>query len=754
MAHPKSYHDEDPEGVSFQRPSSDEVTTAPSATGQQRRRPHILLWVTALVVALALLSALHKASCLGEHQPATSASVSGHHPHNLWQSIRSRAAQNDGPPTAPTSPAPAPTRTVLKNFEVAQPVRMPDGPADSDGSTRHGNEYSPKLCTVLLMRRDFAWSYGDPFIGNYTPPDCPFNRVVLNFSSVSVGRQYDRLAVMYFGDTEVWRTSTAQPTVPPGISWIYLKDMTQYMYFWKRPQKVIFDLGNLINDKYTGIFNTTMTAIFYSDPNPLPASKAQQAPPSDLILPISARLSSANSPSVFTLPSQRAVTTFPAGTLPRNIRRAVVSLSTTGQASEEFFWSNVLESDTAAFAGDGDELLPGLSPFREVQLYIDNQLAGVSWPFPVIFTGGVVPSLHRPIAGIQAFDIKEQEIDISPWLPLLCDGEEHTIEIKIAGVGKDGKLTDEVGDNWVVTGKVFIWLDYDRRDEHACMKDDSCITTGLKQPVITAPEPEIVSSSEAKLDWQSIKNETLEYSIVVKRRIEIRGQVSAFMGKERIQEVKWVQELAYSSQGMISQYGFHSINDLAIEGRDEAGFISNDLEKGNQRGGYEVLYQYPLFVNSSYAVSEQGNLSIWAHAIQGRQVEVDGWGGGVVFPTGLEAFDTKYTRSKLYTIKEGTAEFRQTGDGMSSTGWGESSQEFEFTGDGEELYWRSVGAMNGSVIYDRKRMGGDVIVGGPRKVSQVTLSHGDGIYTSQTLGYDSGEAVAKGLRVFLKEKEV
>jgi len=39
--------------------------------------------------------------------------------------------------------------------------------------------------------------------GNYTPPNCKFNRVVLNFTSVSHGRQYDRLAIMYFGDTEV-----------------------------------------------------------------------------------------------------------------------------------------------------------------------------------------------------------------------------------------------------------------------------------------------------------------------------------------------------------------------------------------------------------------------------------------------------------------------------------------------------------------------------------------------------------------------
>jgi hypothetical protein len=92
--------------------------------------------------------------------------------HNLRsQTVNSRFpaldvldVQNVDAATSTTSAA-APERTVLKTFEVDQPVLMPDGPAESDGSTRSGNDYSPELCTVLLMRHDFAWSYGAPFVG-------------------------------------------------------------------------------------------------------------------------------------------------------------------------------------------------------------------------------------------------------------------------------------------------------------------------------------------------------------------------------------------------------------------------------------------------------------------------------------------------------------------------------------------------------------------------------------------------------------
>jgi len=79
---------------------------------------------------------------------------------------------NEDDPTTATSSAAAPTRSVLKTFEVAQPVLMPDGPAESDGSTRHAKDYSPELCIVLLMRHDFAWSYGHPYIGKLVSVSC------------------------------------------------------------------------------------------------------------------------------------------------------------------------------------------------------------------------------------------------------------------------------------------------------------------------------------------------------------------------------------------------------------------------------------------------------------------------------------------------------------------------------------------------------------------------------------------------------
>lgn len=510
----------------------------------------------------------------------------------------------------------------------------------------------------------------------------------MNFTVVSEGRQFDRLALMYFGDTEVWRTSTAEPTQPPGIRWTFLKDMTEYLYFWKSPQKLIFDLGNLVDDKYTGSFNATLTATFF-----VADIETDDAPPADLVVPISAKKGATNGASQFTLPADNATSTI---SLPRNINRAVFSISANGQASEEFWWGNVLQSDVLTFSKTAGQLF-GLSPFREVQLLIDGNLAGVQWPFPVIFTGGVVPSLHRPIVGLQAFDLREQQIDITPWLPLLCDGTDHTFTIKVSGLNdsEDNSsvaLTERVNDSWYVTGKIFIWLD-----------EEGSITTGTS-PMVEFVGPNISLSRRVTQNETGI-NETLAFNTTVERTINIKSTINS---KSHTGESSWSQALSYSNQAFVSNFGLTQLNNFTIAGVDSA--------KGPSTS-YKAVYTYPLYGNQTYSVSPQGNLTISAHLIEGLELHIE---GGSVFPTGLEAFENisdtervSYSASHLKTHRDGTAFFYQTGDKKNSSGYGSTNQIFHFAGskggagsDIDELYFRNVTAVNGTVVADSERMTG------------------------------------------------
>lgn len=501
----------------------------------------------------------------------------------------------------------------------------------------------------------------------------------MNFTVLVKGRQYDRTGVMYLGDTEVWRTSTAEPT-PYGIRWVWQKDMTPFLSLWRQPQTIIFDLENIVNDVYTGLLNTTLTATFFK------AASSSQAP-ADLIIPISERTGATGEPSQFTVPEQDATNTV---TLPRNVNRAVFTVDVKGQGNEEFWWSNVPQSAVNTFeAGYGT--YPGYSPWREVQVLIDGQLAGVSWPYPVIYTGGVVPHLHRPIVGIEAFDLREQEIDVTPWLPLLCDGNEHTFTIQIVGLDDDGAtsatLSSTTDSSWYVTGKVFLWLD----------EDADSITTGTlgNASASSAPPPPSIAFSQTVTQNATGGNETLEYDITVSRSFSMSSEVRTQHGQGT---ATWSQTLHYTNTGSVYAHGYGNLNAFAITGSAEA---------SGPGLSYSTSYRYPLFCNSTAEYAPAGNLTLWAALDQGLDLEVR---GSAVFPTGLEAFaaGAGFAGSSLSTWRNSSADYYRPADNSYSVGLGKTHQVFSFgglAGEGDggvtELYSRDVSAYNDTIVVDQ-----------------------------------------------------
>ncbi|KAF3809150.1 hypothetical protein GCG54_00011346 [Colletotrichum gloeosporioides] len=577
---------------------------------------------------------------------------------------------------------------ALDCFQVAQPVLGPKGPVYQE--VRRGNDDKGKdsagACTVQLMDHSFGNSFGKPFVGDYTPPGCDFNRVIVNFTATSAGRQLDRLALLYLGDTEVWRTSTAEPRLAPGIIWTYWKDMTPYLSMWKTKQKVIFDLPNLIDDRYTGPFNCTLTATFFKSD-----VVTGLAPPADLIVPISSQNASSNTGSAWQVPEREAVSTVK---FPRNANRAVFSVSANGQGTEEFWWSNVLQSDAAAFNATVG-MAPAGSPWREVQVLIDDKLAGVQWPFPVIFTGGVVPSFHRPVVGLDAFDLREHEIDISPWLPVLSDGNEHTFKIKVAGLADQGDKTSvntTVGNFWVISGKVFLWLD-----------EEGSVTTG-RPPTVDISEPDVKLTGRMLKQNSTGANESLAFNLEVTRSISVKGEV---VSKKGTMNPVWSQKLSYSNQATISEFGRNGFNNFIITGTDEL----------SGQGSYKSTYSFPLIVDQISNMTAAGDLSLSATLFQELKLEVEGVG---VYPTGLEVYNNPnrterqgkpgdYRIAKLSTFRNGTAKFNMPADMKSSSASGTIRQVLRFSGGREggardvELYSRQVRATNNTVLSDEEK---------------------------------------------------
>lgn len=473
---------------------------------------------------------------------------------------------------------------------------------------------------------------------------------------------------------------------------ISIRDMTPYMYFWDSPQKLIFDLGNIIDSTYTGYYNTTLTATFFN--------AQDTVDPADLIVPISARHGAASAASMFVVPSDNATNTI---SFPRNVNRAVFSVSACGQATEEFWWSNVLQSDINTFL-PYDGTLYGYSPFREVQVLIDGHLAGVQWPFPVIFTGGVVPGLWRPIVGLDAFDLREHEIDISPFLPILCDGQEHTFEIRVAGIndngGGSGTITETVGASWYVTGKIFIWLD----------ANSASITTGTS-PISFLPSPAI-SLSQSHTTDSTGANVTLTYTANVARSLSISSTVKSATGTKIH---TWSQQLSVTNYAQYTDYGAIQVNSQSTTGLDTS------LVGGTTY--YKSSYNYPLYANTSYIIDPiSGNYSIGASLQRGLTLQIQ---GTPVFPTGLQPFAnlpkaasliSGLDGSLLTTTQNGTASYFASPSAGTSSSFGTTSQVFSFGGfdvnpgaGDTELYFRDVEAVNATVVRDFERLVGSEV---------------------------------------------
>ncbi|KAL8871062.1 MAG: hypothetical protein Q9174_003034 [Haloplaca sp. 1 TL-2023] len=586
----------------------------------------------------------------------------------------------------------------LINLQVSNPILLPSGNKSQDGCVHN----------VVLMEHDFAFSYGKPFVGSVSPPPCNFNRVIMNFTVTSKGRQFDRLGIMYLGDIEVFRTSTAEPTTN-GIEWTYFKEMTHYISLFRSEQKIIFDMGNLVDETYTGIFSTRLTATFSTTPSDDYLYAA------DIILPISRQASRDNAPSAFSLPSDKAVVKHQ---LPAITERAVVSLSACGQGAEEFWYTNVLNSQVSTF---GNEIgtLYGYSPFREVQLLIDGHLAGVAWPFPVIFTGGISPGLWRPIAGIDAFDLREHEIDITPWLPYFLRGGDHSFEIRVVGVDDDGtgkaSLSSEVGSSWIVTGKIFIFL-----GPEYVGPEDTDTSDPSPFPRIDAPPPTLRIDSSKVTTNATGANETLTFHLSVTRYISITSAITTSATSSY--PVSWTQKLSYTNLNLLQAQGLDQYTTQATNG-EELSIHGEDAATHR----YSSAYAYPITVHSTFSTESNGDFGINASVSRGLDLTVN---GPSAFPSGTQSFDMGNSSSppSFYlsghqqpvpvpsrplpflngsvtrTNQDGTARYLSAGNRSYSLGT--LQQEFSFNGlrdvgnKGAELrlYERGIKAVDARVV--------------------------------------------------------
>ncbi len=272
-------------------------------------------------------------------------------------------------------------------------------------------------CAVQLFSHViFADFSPKPF--TYTPPAAcpgPWARVVLEADfSVTAGRQFDRTAQIAIGHANIYYGTTPEPSRTVAPTWHVERDLTDYSPLFQAAQTGEANLGNLVNSTYTGIIEGSARLLFY------PTSASEPAPwTADAVLSLS------SAPGGAALLDTSANVLAPTLTLPTNIEGAYLDVIAQSQSADEF-WYACVPDDVA------DTLFscPGTS-FRESEITIDGQPAGVAPVFPWLFTGAIDPLLWRPIPGVQALNFVPFRVDLTPFAGVLSNGQPHQVGVRV-----------------------------------------------------------------------------------------------------------------------------------------------------------------------------------------------------------------------------------------------------------------------------------------------------------------------------------
>ena len=271
-------------------------------------------------------------------------------------------------------------------------------------------------CVVSLLQEEEFEDYTPKNISYAPPAACPgpWAKVVFVADfTVSHGRQYDRTANIFLGNVPIFYGTTAEPGTQLSPSWKVERDVTDLSALFKAAHTGAANLGNTVNSTYTGIIYANAKLEFY----PVPAGGTAPATP-DFVT----ALNTGNSAATLSTTTDALAT---AVTLPLNTNKVYLDVIAQSQSGDEFWY-------TCVPTGDANELEScGNTAFREVEVSIDGEPAGVAPVYPWIYTGGIDPYLWKPIVGIQTLDFQPYRVDLTPFAGKLASGGAHTVSVSV-----------------------------------------------------------------------------------------------------------------------------------------------------------------------------------------------------------------------------------------------------------------------------------------------------------------------------------
>lgn len=319
----------------------------------------------------------------------------------------------------------------------------------------------------------------------YAPPAAcpgPYAKIVLRADfSVTTGRQFDRTANIWIGGANLYFGTTQEPSAIDAPHWRIERDISDYASLLATPSGGKIDLGNVVNDTYTGILHGSAQILFYPEDSGQPGRPRRP----DRVLPMS---STALGGASDIRNDGEFARTF---TLPTNIERVFLDVVAQSQGGDEF-WMTCVPDDLA-------EALQscGHTAFRETLVRIDGEAAGAALVYPWLYTGAIDPGLWRPIPAAQTFSFEPWRVDLTPFAARLNDGQPHTIALAVFNAG----------DRFSMAANLLLYLDANRSRVSGALTENSLADAPTPQLTRNVVDDNGVLS--ATVDVRSSRTHTL-----------------------------------------------------------------------------------------------------------------------------------------------------------------------------------------------------------------------------------------------------
>ncbi|MGB6133399.1 MAG: peptide-N4-asparagine amidase [Acidobacteriaceae bacterium] len=429
---------------------------------------------------------------------------------------------------------------------------------------------STKPCVVQLFQNMEFDNY-TPQTYDYTPPaSCPgpWAKVVFTADfTVTAGTQYDRSAAFYLGHANIYYGTTAEPRTALSPSWHVERDVTDLSAIFKSAQTGEANLGNFVGvydgTNYNGIIYANAALEFY------PADFRNPAPPvPDIVIPVNGTGGDAGT---LNTGSDQITQTL---NLPENVESVYLDVITQNQIGDEFWYFCVPNNETGPLESCGN------TAFREGEVSIDGNPAGVAPVYPWIFTGGIDPFLWEPITGVQTLEFVPYRVNLTPFAGVLGDGDTHTVAVSVYNANG----------YFLATANLLVYLDHGKER-----------TTGglISNSLAAAPNPQIQNN----IATDASGNSTGNILTTSNRNFTISGYVNTSHGRvvtTVTQNVDFSNNQQFVVNATTDEQNVQQLTSVHSTTTTQQGWLATTSEE---------TFEYPLNIDYLFAENADGSYS-------------------------------------------------------------------------------------------------------------------------------------------------